>query len=404
MRGASPFCFLCGEKEFASDMENSAKLLNLFMEYGIVYRKFGEREDGRVGFRCSAYASIMLLRLCAQRGIAVETVAFRGLPAILYRYRRRAGLLVGAVIAAMLITVYDDFVWDIEVIGNESVTYSYVVDALEKQGLSVGTRIEGLNVDRIKTSVMVNSDRISWMAINIEGTVAHVQIREAETAPNETPRKPANVVAAMDGQIERVEVFRGEAAVISGQAVRRGDVLISGVRDLKSGGFSVTRANGNVFAVTERTLTVEIPYEYEQKHYQKVQKNEISVIFFGKEIKILKNNGNEGVFCDTIESVDMISLPGGVRLPVGIKRVENHYYTVTKETYSRDEALELAYYRLGQRLASELPEAQIIGKRIETEIGERALSLICTVRCVENIAMTVEFEAELYQVGDGQLP
>ena len=394
MRRISFFRFLFGENEFSASSDDATRLLNLFMDYRVVYRDFMS-EDDRVTFRCSSYSSLIITRLCRKNGIELTKTYSRGIPPALYRYRKRAGLFVGALIAAALLFIYDDYVWDITVSGNETVTYSEVVEALENHGLSVGSVISELNVDRIKTAVMVDDDRIAWMAINVEGTVAHVQIRENEKANGDTPKKPANVVAALDGQIEKVEVFRGSAAVISGQAVRKGDILISGIKDLKTGGFSVTRANGRVYAITERTFRVEIPYEYEQKNYEKAEIKEISVIFFGKIIKVLKINGNNGEFCDTIDRVDMIDLPGGNYLPFGIKRVESIPYSVTDGRYTADEAMELAYYRLEQDISASVPDAQILSKKIESEIGEDSYVLICTVRCIEDIAETVEFEADL---------
>ena len=395
MKKCSFLLYLFGENEFTADLADGARLLNVFMEYGIIYRGFRATDGEKVVFSASSYSSVIITRLCRQKGIKITKTRSRGLPPAIYRYRNRVGIFIGAVIAAVLLSVYDNFIWDITVSGNESVTYSEVVNALSAHGLSVGSTISDLNVDRIKTAVMVDDTRISWMAINVEGTVAHVQVRETKSPSDETPKRPANIVASRDGQIENLEVFKGSAAVVSGQAVRKGDILISGVRDLKNGGFSVTRANGRVFAVTEHSFRVEVPYEYEQKIYEKGRKREISIIFFGKEIKVLKFNGNNGGFCDTIDSVDMLSLPGGVDLPVGIRKLKDIPYTVEKKFYSPEEAMEIAYYRLERMIEAEIPEAGILGKNIKAEIGERSYVLTCTVRCVEDIAETVEFDADL---------
>lgn len=393
MRGSVMY-LLFGENEFAVDMKDGARMLNLFMEYGIAYRSFHAVDGDFISFRCSSYSSLAVRRICRQNGIGLKIIGSRGLPPMICRYRKRVGLFIGAMIAAILISLSDDFIWDIQISGNESVTYTEVVNALSEQGLSVGARIDGLNVDRIKTRLMVESDEISWMSINIMGTVAHVQIREVKAPDAPPPTKPANIVASRDGQIEYLEVTRGDATVRSGEAVRCGDVLISGVRDSKDGSFSVMRADGRVFAVTERLFRIEIPYEYEEKIYSQPQKSGFSVIFFGKEIKVFKIAGNDGVFCDTIESVEMMTL-GDVRIPVGIKTVMRSEYTTVNQTHTPEEAMEIAYYRLERQISAEIPEGQILRKSINTEIGESSYILTCTVRCVEDIAEVLEFEAEL---------
>jgi len=395
MSRLSLFRFIIGDAEFIADIRDGASLLNAFMEYGIQYRDFHGGEDDTVSFKCSSYSALAVDRVCRKKNIAIKKVREVGIPPVIYRYRNRIGLFLGAIFAIIMIALSDNYIWDIQVSGNESVTYSRVVEALAEQGMTVGSKIDGLDVDKVKTAVMVDSDTISWMSINIIGTVAHVQIREVKQPEPETPLRPANVVASMDGQIEYLEVFQGDAAVRSGEAVKKGDVLISGVRDSKLGGFSVTRANGKVFAVTSHTFSVEIPYEYEKKIYGKAKKSEISVIFFGKEIKVFKYSGNEGVFCDTIESVDMLRLYGNVKVPIGIRTLNSVECETTTETRTPEEAMEIAYYRLERQIAASLPDAQILQKDIRGEIGDDSYVLTCTVKCIENIAETVEFEADL---------
>ena len=91
----------------------------------------------------------------------------------------------------------------------------------------------------------------------------------------------------------------------------------------------------------------------------------------------------------------MLSLPWGARLPIGVKRVSEIRYTLTEESYSSEEAMEIAYYRLGRMIAAELPEATLLSKRIDAVAGDDAYTIVCTVKCVEDIAKTVEFEADL---------
>ena len=389
------FGYLFGENFFTVPMKDGARLLNICMEYGIVYRRLRAVDDERVGFFCSAYSSAALRRLCAKKEIELTLVSSRGLPSLIYTYRHRVGILVGVILAVLLIALSDDYIWDVRVSGNETLTYSQVVNALEEQGFGVGTPIEGVDVDKLKTAVMVKDGRISWMAVNVVGTVAYVQVREHVASEPDGPTLPANIVAERDGEIQYLEIFQGEAAVKEGQAVRKGDLLISGVRESNVNGFSVTRAAGSVYAVTEREIRVEIPYEYEKKTYSDSRKRDLSLIFFGKDIKVLKNTGNCGEFCDTIESENMIELPGGTRLPLGLKSVTHAEYTVSTERYTPSEAMELAYYRLGQQINYEMAGAQILSKEIETDIGESSYILVCRIRCIEDIGCVSEFETDL---------
>ena len=91
----------------------------------------------------------------------------------------------------------------------------------------------------------------------------------------------------------------------------------------------------------------------------------------------------------------MLELPGGIRLPLGIKRVSLNYYTLTEERYTAEEAMEIAYYRLEQKIAATLPSASILRKNIKAEIGDSSYKLVCYIKCIEDIAEVREFDANL---------
>ena len=180
--------------------------------------------------------------------------------------------------------------------------------------------------------------------------------------------------------------------VRSGDVVRAGDILVSGVWDSNHYGMFVTRSSGKVFARTTRTFTVEIPFEYEQKVPVERKIKEKYLIFFSKEIKVFENAGNMGSSCDTIESVENLRFFSGDRLPVGVRTVSEIYYETERRRYSETEAMNIAYYRLGERLENELAEAELLRKTVECEITDFAYILRCTVECIEDIAVMREFD------------
>ncbi len=392
MKKPSFFAFLFGKEELRASISDASRLLNLFMEYGIVYRDFREDGEGGVRFCLSPFSSAAVLTLCEKKKIEIERTDVAGVPHLAYKYRKRWGLGVGALFAVLIIFLSGRYLWDIRVTGNENVTYTEVVEALAASGFSVGDRLDTLDIDRIETLVLLNSDRISWITINMLGTCADVQIREAELPNEKEPTRPANIVASRDGQVEYIEIFSGSAVVNEGSAVRKGDLLISGVRDSNSGGYAITRASGKVFAITEREFEVEVPFEYEKKSAEKLKNIEIYITFFSKEIKIFKRNNPNSANCDTIDMEKGFRFFGGVRLPFGVRRVVAVSTQTEIERYTDSEAIEIAYYKLNREIEQALPDAQILKKTIISEQREDALVLRCKIRCIENIGQTVEFD------------
>ena len=343
-------------------------------------------------FCVSPFSAAAVFTLCEKKKIEIERTAAAGVPNLIYKYRKRWGLAVGAVFAAMIIFLSGEYLWGIRVTGNESVSYSEVIEALAENGLSVGSRLDSLDIDAIETLVLLSSDKISWISINMTGTCAEVQIREAENPKEKEPTRPANIVASRDGQIEYIELFSGVAVVREGGAVRKGDLLISGVRDSNEYGYSITRASGKVFAITEREFEIEVPFEYEKKSPKSQKNAEIYITFFSKEIKIFKRDTPNSVNCDTIDIEESLRFFGEIRLPIGVRRVVEVSCETETLRYTDSEAIDLAYYKLNREIEETIPDAQILKKMITTEQREDAIVLKCKITCIENIGQTAEFD------------
>lgn len=225
--------------------------------------------------------------------------------------------------------------------------------------------------------------------------MARVQIIEHVTGESEgdpSLAHPANLVAARDGQIEYLELYRGNAVVTLGQAVRAGELLVSGLYDSQTGSFRYTRAAGRVMARTERTIEVEIPLCYEEKVYDEPYLIEVELHFFDFSYKIFKNSGNSDTLCDIIKYNSYLEPLGNNRLPVSLCRTEVHPYHLEQRERTAEEALELGYEQLSQELSALSGEVQLLQKEIVTEMREDSVVLICTLTCIENIALVQEFE------------
>ena len=389
--------FLRGSCTVAIPAIHRTAAMNLCMQMGLQYSNFRWCEDGSVRFFCTASAARRFFAACQKRDIEVEIVAYRGLPQFLKRIGSRAGLIVGAVLALTLIVLSGLFVWDVQVSGNVELTDGEVIAELRACGFGVGSYLPTLRVREIENRVLMASDRIGWLSINTDGTVARVQVIEHIAGENggdshSAGKLPANLIATRDGQIEYLELYRGNAVVTVGQAVKAGELLVSGLYDSKTDSFRWTRAAGRVMARTEHTVRVEIPLSYEEKVYDKTVLQEIDLYFFNFSHKIFKNSGNSGALCDIIKYNYTLGRLGNNQLPLSFSRTEVRPYCLEWRERSAEEALDLCYEQLARALASLSGEVQLLQKTITTEVGESSVILTCTITCIENIAQVQEFE------------
>lgn len=386
--------FLLGSVTLSADYASATEILNLCMYHGISFARLDTNAKGiEMCFRLSEFSRFE--KAARGRDIDYMIIKKRGIPNIISKYRYRYGIAAGVMLAVAVIFFAHSYVWSIEVEGNTTLTSSEVVQMLDAHGFSVGSRISDANTDRIENQIMIDSDRISWMSINLVGTVAKVQIRENVAPPDkEDESKPANLVASRAGLIEEVRLFRGLAVVAAGKYVEKGELLVSGLFDSNQEGFRFTRAAGEVMARTEREFFIEIPFEYEEKVYTGVQFCEKSLNFFDFSINISKKYSKNESFYDKIDIVEDFSL-FGLKTPISQRKVTYFEYETVSARRTAKEAEALAYAELERLLGERAEDSIIIKKTVMPSVKSDSYCILCRVVSIENIAETSEFEVEL---------
>ncbi len=387
--------FFCGGVTYHATAEGAAPLLDLCMRCGIPYTDLRNTPDG-ILVTFFPWHRKGLEKAAAGEGIPLTLRSVSGLPAILWRYRRRYGILLGGILAAVLVWLSGQFIREICVVGNETVTASEILGLLEEQGLHVGSYAPHINTDRVENSLLKSTDRLSWISVNILGGRAEVEVREYAAATPVLPeKKPANLVAKADGVIEEVRIYRGKTVVKAGQFVRKGELLVSGLYDSTQVGFRFTRAAGEVLARTETEIYIEIPYEYEGIRYTGAEYYDKYLIFFDYLINISKNSGNLGALYDKIDIVEECCLPNGEGIPLELRTVKYSEYEKVKMTRTPAEAEALAYAALSERLSALAEDAILLRKSVTPGVGEASFSLFCRVTVIGNIAEVKEFEVDM---------
>jgi similar to stage IV sporulation protein len=319
-----------------------------------------------------------------------------GIPSLLVRYRHRYGIALGVFFSLALIFLSGSVVWDIRIDGEDRLSENEVLSALEECGLSLGTPRRSIDIDALENRVLILSDEISWISVNIIGTVAEVEIREVQFPDEQygSEFSASNIVASKDGKIVGFENIKGNIAVEIGETVRKGQLLIGGIYGDEENGFRYTASEGRVLAEVERELLIEIPRSEEQKIYTGEQKCEKSLIFFKKRIKFFSNYRNLPTSCDKIDIEEFFPAPNGKEIPIGIYTSRYAEYRYESVERTDDELLSLGYSRLDTLLRTELAKTELLSKEIETEIREDSLILRCKVRCIEDIASEQEIKID----------
>lgn len=368
------------------------KLLSRLISENITFWDM-ENIRTRTVFRIKPYYRETLLALSKELGMGEKEISVMtlGLPFKLIKYKMRFGMLAGVIASAILVVYSTMFVWKIDVIGNEALTYTQITQMLEKQGFGEGTFTPKINLKRIETAVMVENDEIAFISIFLKGTNAIVQVHERVLPwDKENLTAPVNIIASYPGQIINLEVVSGESMVKRGQAVEKGQLLVSGVTDSNTVGFRIKSASGKVLAATTHEINYKIPMKQIEKCYTGRQKTHKSIKILGKYINFFINSGNLYQKYDTIYNEDSIMLFGVFEIPIYYAETVFAEYTEKETVIDLKRARELAYdeYRkfIGTRKSITI-EKEELDERVEN--GHFILSGY--IDCIEDISKKQNF-------------
>ncbi len=385
-KGFHPLLFLFGRVCVSFSAERLSELVNICRAAGISYRSaelVGESGELEIPF----FSKGRLFALAEARGIELEEIYSGGLPQCVLFLARRPGIYVGALLASLIIFFSGQLIWDIRFDGATHAEEDEVRQLLRECGLDIGAKRHGHNLGAIENHIMLASDGISFVNVNIRGTVATVTVRSRLTDGKEEYETDAsNLVASSGGVIVGLENIKGSLAVNLGDAVSEGQLLVSGIWGSEDRGFCYTNAEGRVLAEVNRTLNVEIERNFLKKVYTGEEKCEKYLIFFKKNIKFFGNCRNLYPTYDTIDIVEYLYAPSGDALPVGIltRRYVEYRYEDTARSDSEMQAL--AHYRLDALLSYELQSGELLRKNTQYEQYDNSCKLVCDIKCVEDIA------------------
>ncbi|MBE6547312.1 MAG: hypothetical protein E7667_00340 [Ruminococcaceae bacterium] len=391
------YCLSGYVKIYIAD-DQLSDFMNTCLKHNLPYSQ-GEVAEGGACFLIRLRYLKIFETLCSKENIRIDVRIRGGLPVWLYGKRKRYGLIVGLFCAVALVIMARLFIWRIDVVGNQSMTSAQVLECLKSHGLFAGSYIPKLDTDKMQNRILIDSDEIAWISININGNTACVEIKERDMAQQEQQSSaPANLVASKAGRIAWVQIMQGNIVVREGDIVQQGELLVSGLFDSKLDGFRVTRAQGKIYAETSEEFYIKIPYDYEAKVYTGEQYCDKYLNFFDFSVKISKNSRNNYTFYDKISTVDSYSFFDGEILPISKTTDKYLEYEILRATRTKEEAEELAYFELSQKIRELPSDTILIRKVIIPQIHEDFFALRCVIVCIENIAQTSEFEVDMIPV------
>ena len=385
------FDFLKGITVYRLGLDNTEKFINS-VKADVSIKNMSLEKDGILNISCFYREREKLETALHINGGTIINKRTFGIPVVAERLKHRLGLIAGLVISVCLIMLSSLFVWEIRIEGNEKLRDSEVVEMLKKAGLREGMMKKTVDVKKVTDRLLINEDAVSWMAINFDGTVAHVEMKEAKIALPAPKKENVNLVASTNGIILRVDALEGGTKVAKGDVVLKGQLLVSAFVDKRTGGSMLRGARGFVWANTVRSFGVVVPLEYKIKKYTGNTRHDYSFTFLGKTLSFSDsvNSGTEK--SEFVKHHEKLRLFGKVVLPVTFNRAVHNEYTEFTQRRTKQQALLLARQTAKERLLEISPDFAIADFDEEYTVEDGKLIYKCNFDGVENIATELEFK------------
>lgn len=350
----------------------AGKLMTLCARNGILLWNGGNEEDAFYG--CVSVRMLDGLRaLAGQAGIDLQTVKVSGMPRLLHNYRKRIGILCGSLLFVTVLAVSQQFVWTVQVEGCKNADPRRLIALLEEAGVHRGTLKKKIDLRYTAREMILRADELSWAALNLHGTTAILRIRERTPPPPKIDTNvPANVVAMEDGQIKKLWVTDGKAALKEGETVRKGEIIISGVWQDRWGLTHFVRAGGQAYAHVPRSLTVKIPLEQEAYILTGAERRSYLEIF-GLRLPLFFYKELAGEF--KLECYNDTPEIFGITLPFSIGRENALFYDKQKETITQEQALAMAQRQLAALEHKVFLENPVISRDVRASMENGVLIL-----------------------------
>lgn len=291
-------------------------LLTEFNKYGITLSRVMYTGDLTVQFLLSRGDFAKAQKIVSKKGGQMTVLRRQGIYWAVRSMYRRPVLMFGLLLFFVLSFYIPTRVFFIEVEGNTLVPTRKILEQAEHCGISFGASRREIRSEKMKNALLSAIPELQWAGVNTNGCVATITLRErTESEKTETVKIPGSIVASRDAVVRSCTVINGTQVCKIGQAVKAGEILVSGYTDCGIA-LKFTRAEAEVYGETVHSVdAVTLASALQRGQIQK-KTVRYSLLLGKNRINFYKDSGISDTTCVKMYSQKYLTLPGGFQLPV----------------------------------------------------------------------------------------
>ena len=293
-------------------------LLDLLCRKGIELWDLNYQNELTVRFRVSRLSFRKLEEILSKRGVSCREISHEGMFWCFQSLLSRTVLLFGMLLLMAAVILLPGKIFFVRVEGNSQVPGNQILETASQLGIKFGASRHLVRSELIKNGLLAAIEELEWAGVTTKGCVAIISVREQPSTDDSFfYGSVGDVVALRDGIVVSCDVTRGMGVCSPGQAVKTGQILISGTVD-HGIAITSTTAKGEIFAATDREVIALADTKTQIRGIGREQKANYSLLIGKKLINFFKGSGISGGTCVKMYSKYVLSLPGGFSLPVAL--------------------------------------------------------------------------------------
>ena len=309
-----------------------------------------------------------------------------GLPFIFNRYKKRKMFFILLLFVLVVLLISSNYIWNIEVIGDNTIDKNEIIKELKNKGLSVGMAKNKIDVKSVINDLRMERKDIAWIGIDIKGTNAIVEIVETEKKPEIVKSDEyCNIISEKSGVITKINVSNGTAKVKVGDIVKKGDILVEGKLEGKYTDPIYVHATAEIEIKT--WYSIRKNFEYTQVIEQRTGKTETKYSIKINNLKInLYKLLSKFENYDTINENKKLSLFSNFYLPIEIVKIENYEKENKTVEYSKDELKKKSINELEEELNKQInDEEKILDKYVNYKENDGYIDIELVYEVLESV-------------------
>ena len=327
-----------------------------------------------------------IARIVKKNKCKIKIKQKKGLPFLLNKYKKRKVFVIALILVLVALISLSKFVWNIEIVGNNTIASNEIMDIIKQEGLEIGKLKSKINPNDIVEKIRLKRADISWVGIKISGTNVRIEVVESDLAPKVIDKNEyCNIVATKDAMIEKIYAQNGTLQVKEGDVIKKGTVLVAGWLEGKYTGTRYVHATGKVTGKVWYSETAKVYYKQKIRKQTGNSEKKYSVNINNFAINFYKKLSKFEIY-DTISTEKKLKISSNFYLPFKFVVNTNYENIEEEKEYTKDEAKEQAINEAKHKLEDKIGKNEgIVNEYINTNESTEYIEVEVTYEVLEDI-------------------